>query len=65
MGVGRQPLLFPPERMPNNNLDVWDVGIYPVRHCATFLYADRKQNYIMPFKLFENGLSHGVYRCFS
>jgi hypothetical protein len=26
-----------------------------MRYYATFLYADEKQDYIMPFKLFENG----------
>ena len=64
MGVGRQPFLFTPEKAFNNNLDACNVRIYPVRYYATFLYADHKQNYIMPFKLFENGLSNGVYGWF-
>jgi hypothetical protein len=32
-----------------------NLRIYPMRYYATFLYADEKQDYIMPFKLFENG----------
>ncbi len=34
--------------------------IYPVRYYATFLYADKKQDYIMLIEPFENRLSHGV-----
>jgi len=31
-----------------------------MRYYAIFLYTNNKQDYIMPFKPFENRLSHGV-----
>ena len=34
--------------------------IYPVRYLSILLYAGDKQDFTMPFKPFENGLSNGV-----
>jgi hypothetical protein len=41
-------------------VDNENVRIYPMRYYAIFLYTNNKQDYIMLFKPFENGLSHGV-----